>query len=67
MRKNGNPGICNTMNGPWGHYAKWDKSDRERQISYHLNVETKKATFIKWRVKCWLLGATGWGNERDVV
>ena len=36
MRKNGNPGICNTMNGPWGHYAKWDKSDRERQILHGI-------------------------------
>ena len=34
--KEGNPDICNNMDGPWGHYAKWDKSDRERQILYDL-------------------------------
>lgn len=23
-----NSAVCNTMNGPGGHYVKWDKSDR---------------------------------------
>lgn len=27
----GDPAICDNMDGPWGHYAKWSKSDRERQ------------------------------------
>ena len=30
--KKGNPAICHNMDGPWGHYVKWDKSDREGQI-----------------------------------
>ena len=34
--KEWNAVICNNMNGRWGHYAKWDKSDRERQILYDL-------------------------------
>ena len=29
--KEGNPAICDSLDGSWGHYAKWDKSDRERQ------------------------------------
>ena len=28
-----NLAICD-MDGPWERYAKWNKSDRERQISY---------------------------------
>ena len=29
-KKQGNPTICdNMMNGPWRHYAKWKKSDRD--------------------------------------
>lgn len=28
----GNPSICDNMDGPQAHYAKWYKSDRERQI-----------------------------------
>jgi len=26
--------ICNNKNGPRGYYAKWNKSDKERQIPY---------------------------------
>ena len=26
--------ICKSIDGPWRYYAKWDKSDRERQILY---------------------------------
>ena len=26
--KEGNPAIFNNMNGPWDHYAEWDKSDK---------------------------------------
>lgn len=28
---------CNNMIGPWGHFAKWDKSDKEIQIPNDLN------------------------------
>ena len=36
--------ICNSMDGLGGYYAKWNKSDGERQILlwYHLYVESKK-------------------------
>ena len=36
MKKNGNSTFCSNMDKLWGHYAKWNKSDRERQISYDL-------------------------------
>ena len=29
-------GICNNMHGSWGHNAKWNKPDKERQIPYNL-------------------------------
>ena len=29
--------MCNNKDGPRGHYAKWNKSDRERQIAYDLS------------------------------
>ena len=29
-----NLAICDNIDGPRGYYAKWNKSDRERQISY---------------------------------
>ena len=28
--------ICDNMYGPLGHYAKWNKSDRKRQMLYDL-------------------------------
>ena len=36
------------MNGPWGHYAKWNKSHRERQILHNLIYiwNKNKAKFI---------------------
>ena len=33
IRKGWNLGTCNNMDGPRGYYAKWSKSDRERQYS----------------------------------
>ena len=32
--KKGNLAIWDNINGPWEHYAEWNKSDRERQILY---------------------------------
>ena len=28
--------ICSNMDGLGGHYAKWNKSDNERQILYNI-------------------------------
>ena len=33
-KKEWNLAICDKMDGPQGHYAKWKKSDREKQIPY---------------------------------
>ena len=33
-KKEWNLAICSNMNGPEGYYAKWNKSDREKQILY---------------------------------
>ena len=35
-KKEGNLAICDNVDGPRGHYAKWNKSDTERQILYDL-------------------------------
>jgi len=31
LKKEGNSAICNNIDGPWGHYAKQNQSDRKRQ------------------------------------
>ena len=35
-KKDWNLNICNSMDGPRGYYAKWNKLFRERQIPYDL-------------------------------
>ena len=32
----GNMAICKNMDGPWGHYAKWNKLNREKQKWSHF-------------------------------
>ena len=63
IKKEWNFAICSNVDGPWGHYAKWNKSDRERQILYdHLCVESKKKkNSLIQRTDWWLLEAAGVG------
>ena len=35
-KKEWNLTICSNMDGLGGHYAKWNKSDRERKILYNI-------------------------------
>ena len=45
------------MDGSWGYYAKWNKSDRERQIlydsTYMWNLKTKMHEQIKQNKTHW--------------
>ena len=36
--KGGNPAICNNVDGLLEHNAKWNKSDRERQLLFYLDI-----------------------------
>ena len=40
--------ICNNMDGSRGYYAKWDKSDSERQILYNFIYAQNLKTQNKW-------------------
>ena len=65
--KKGNPAICDDMDRPWGHYAKWNKLERERQILYNLtymwnlkildSTETERMVVVRGWVeemgRCW--------------
>ena len=35
-KKEWNNAICSNMDGPRDYYAKWNKSERERQIPYDI-------------------------------
>ena len=45
IKKERNPAVCYNTDGPWGHYAKWNKSNREKQVLNDLtcmcNLKTK--------------------------
>ena len=43
-KKEWNNAICSNMDGPKDYRTKWSKSERERQILYHLYVESKNST-----------------------
>ena len=51
-KKEWNLAICYNMDGPWGHYAEWNKSDKERKILYDLTlyVQSKKAEWYRKQI-----------------
>ena len=46
-----NPAICNSMDGQWGYYARWNKSDRERQTPYDLTYIWNLKKKNTWNLK----------------
>ena len=47
-KKEWNNAICSNMNGFGGHYAKENKSDRERQIPYDIAYMWNLKKWYKW-------------------
>lgn len=41
LKKEGNPAICDNMDGPRGHYAKWNESVTEGQILLNYKEHLK--------------------------
>ena len=41
IKKAWNNAICSYVDRPRDYHTKWSKSDRERQTSYHLYVDSK--------------------------
>ena len=66
--KERNLAIYDNMVGTWGHYAKWNKSDRERQILYvltymwNLKTPNSEAQTVEW----WLPGVGVGGKWGDI-
>lgn len=57
-----NPAICNNMDGPWGYYTKWNKSDRRKQIPYNITylLNRKKSNLqTQYNEDCQELGVLG--------
>ena len=57
LKKQGNPDICNNIDETGGHYAKWKKQERKRQIlhgvTYMWNLKNKSQ-------------AGSWGKQGEV-
>ena len=70
--RNGTPTICDNMNGPWGHYAKWDMSDSERQVLHNITYmwNLKKSLTCRNRVEQSIPGMAGGrgleGRNREI-
>ena len=67
--KEGNPAICDNLNGSWGRYAKWNKSDRERQILHGITYtwNLKKVKFIATESGKVVTKGWGWGIRERLV
>ena len=76
-KKEWNFTICDNTDGPRGYYAKWHKSDRERQIPYDftymwnikskISKQTKQKQTHRYReqIEGWQMGRVwgGWVKE----
>ena len=40
LKKEGNPALCDNIDGPWGHNARWNKPEKDNYAWYHLQVES---------------------------
>ena len=48
--KEGSHAICDIMDGPWGHYAKWNKSEKDKyDITYMWNLKAHKTKLVENR------------------
>ena len=68
-----NSAIGDNMDGPWRHYAKWNKSDRERQILYDLTYMwnlKQKSRFTEKEIRFVTTRSWAWGEglgEQKVI
>lgn len=65
-KKEWNSAICNNVDQPGGHDAKWNKPDRERQILHGItsmwNLKNKINHIQRNRVEWWLPRGERWGK-----
>lgn len=61
-KKEKNPAICDTMDGPQGLYAKWEKSEKDKYCIFLLICGIWKAELIK--PECEMVFTKGWGVRK---
>ena len=62
LKKEEHCAICNNMDGPWRPYAKWNKSERERQMIYDLTYmwNIKIPEFMEIEIRSVVSRGGGW-------
>lgn len=38
FKKEGNPAFCDNIDRHWGHFIKWDKSEKDKYYIYHIYI-----------------------------
>ena len=68
-RKKGNLATCNNTDKPWGHYAKWNKSEKDKyhyERTYMCNLK-KKSHWYRKQIGGWGLGWwVEWKGSKDI-
>lgn len=54
--------MWDNMDEPWGPYAKWANSDRNRYYTYYLHMAPKKVTLTETESQMVVAGAGEWGR-----
>ena len=70
-KKEGNLVTCNNMDGTWGHYAKWNKSDKHKycvvwliygiQKKKEIHINREKLAIARGENGAWEIG---WGGQK---
>lgn len=67
--KEENLAFCNNIDGLWGHYAKWNTSDKEKPIFLYISLKAKSAREGEIMVARILgsegAGKVGWCYSKD--
>lgn len=64
FKKEENLPYVTTLEGPWGHYAKWKQPAAKRQILHNFHLyKASKVDSYKLQGEWWLLGEMrSWGS-----
>ena len=66
-KEGSNASICDTMDETRGHYAKENKSDKDKYSMISLLCGILKSQTQNRRVKWWLPGTGSWGNRETLT
>ena len=66
IKNQGIPTICGNMDGPWGHYAKWNRQRKRNNVWSHLHEESDKQnktkTLLEKDIRLVFSRGRGWGE-----